>query len=176
MKCYNRIPLLITTLAVLACGEKKEEKEQFTISDNSSTESATVPSKSAASDSQEVIEVSLSAGDQMQFNKNEIKVKAGSTVKLTLTHTGEMNEKAMGHNFVLLKKGTDINTFGQKAMQAADNDYIPEEGKQVIAHTEILGGGESATIEFMAPEAGTYDFICSFPGHYALMKGKFVVE
>ncbi|HBX64839.1 MAG TPA: azurin, partial [Balneolaceae bacterium] len=26
------------------------------------------------------------------------------------------------------------------------------------------------------PEAGTYDFICSFPGHYALMKGKFIVE
>ncbi|MDT0689593.1 azurin [Salegentibacter sp. F188] len=175
MKNYNKALLLLAVLAIIACGEKKEEKEQYTISDTNSTESTTTV-KSQASDEEKVIEVSLSAGDQMQFDKNEIKVKAGSTVKLTLTHTGEMDEKVMGHNFVLLKEGTDINAFGQKAMQAADNNYIPEDGEQVIAYTEILGGGESATIEFNAPEAGTYDFICSFPGHYAIMKGKFIVE
>ncbi|MCB0632702.1 MAG: azurin, partial [Lewinella sp.] len=26
------------------------------------------------------------------------------------------------------------------------------------------------------PAPGTYDYICSFPGHYALMQGKFIVE
>ncbi|MBT8261281.1 MAG: azurin, partial [Bacteroidia bacterium] len=38
------------------------------------------------------------------------------------------------------------------------------------------GGGQSTSVTFMAPEVGTYDFICSFPGHSALMKGKFIVE
>lgn len=175
MRYYKKFYLVLTALAILACGEKKEEKEQFTISDNNSTESS-MAVKSEAPDEGKVVEVSISANDQMQFSKNEIKVKAGSVVKLTLKHTGEMDEKVMGHNFVLLEQGTDISTFGQKAVQAAENDYIPEDGEQVIAHTEILGGGESTTIEFKAPEAGTYDFICSFPGHYAIMKGKFIVE
>jgi azurin len=40
----------------------------------------------------------------------------------------------------------------------------------------MIGGGESTVIEFVAPEAGTYTYICSFPGHYAMMKGKLIVE
>ena len=40
----------------------------------------------------------------------------------------------------------------------------------------MLGGGEETTIEFEAPAKGEYTFICSFPGHYALMNGKFIVE
>ena len=83
----------------------------------------------------------------------------------------------MGHNFVLLKPGTVITEFSIKAAEAGqDADWIPEDGKDVIVHTKMIGGGESTAITFMAPEAGTYDFICSFPGHSALMKGKFIVE
>ena len=40
----------------------------------------------------------------------------------------------------------------------------------------MIGGGESVTIEFDAPEAGTYDFLCTFPAHFAMMKGKFIVK
>jgi azurin len=40
----------------------------------------------------------------------------------------------------------------------------------------MLGGGETTTIAFTAPAAGTYDYICSFPGHYGMMKGKLIVE
>jgi azurin len=39
-----------------------------------------------------------------------------------------------------------------------------------------LGGGETDVIEFQAPPAGEYEFLCSFPGHYAMMRGKFVVK
>ena len=46
----------------------------------------------------------------------------------------------------------------------------------IIVHTEMIGGGEETTIEFDAPEAGEYDFLCSFPAHYAIMRGKFVVQ
>ncbi|MCL6217011.1 azurin [Zunongwangia pacifica] len=176
MKYCKRIFLGIIALAVMSCGEKKEEKEKITIGDNNSTSSA-ITTKAKASDEEKVVEVFISANDQMQFSKNEIKVEAGNVVRLTLKHTGEMNEKVMGHNFVLLTQGTDISAFGQKAMTAgAEKNYIPEDGKQVIAHTEIIGGGESTTIEFKAPKAGRYDFICSFPGHYAVMQGKFIVE
>ncbi len=116
----------------------------------------------------------INSNDQMRFDKSEIRVKAGEKIKLTLNHTGKLPKNAMGHNFVLLEKGVDMADFAMKAMNAKDNQYIPAKG--VIAHTKLIGGGESTTIEFTAPAKGTYEFLCSFPGHYAMMKGKFIVE
>jgi azurin len=121
--------------------------------------------------------ITLTGTDAMQFDKKELKVKAGAKIKLTLVHSGKLAKAAMGHNFVLLKEGTDVAAFGSKAAQARDTEYIPKsEAASVIAHTKLVGGGESTTIEFVAPKKGTYDFICSFPGHYAIMKGKFIVQ
>lgn len=118
--------------------------------------------------------VVINSNDQMRFDKSEIRVKAGEKIKLTLNHTGKLPKTAMGHNFVLLEKGVDMADFAMKAMNAKDREYIPVKG--VIAHTKLIGGGESTTIEFTAPAKGTYEFMCSFPGHYAMMKGKFIVE
>mgnify|MGYP006190441109 CR=1 FL=1 len=116
----------------------------------------------------------LNSNDQMKFDKSEIRVKAGEKIKLTLNHTGKLPKNAMGHNFVLLTKGTDVQKFATAAMNEKSKEYIPAKG--VIAHTKLIGGGESTTIEFTVPAKGIYDFICSFPGHYAMMKGKFIVE
>lgn len=123
---------------------------------------------------QPVKTIVINSNDQMRFDMNEIRVKAGEKIKLTLNHTGKLPKNAMGHNFVLLEAGTDVAKFGQLAMNAKATEYIPEKG--VLAHTKLIGGGESTTIEFTAPKKGTYDFVCSFPGHYAMMKGKFIVE
>ncbi len=123
---------------------------------------------------QPVKTIVINSNDQMRFDTNEIRVKAGEKVKLTLNHTGKLPKNAMGHNFVLLEAGTNVAKFSQAAMNARATEYIPAKG--VLAHTKLIGGGESTTIEFTAPKKGTYDFICSFPGHYAMMKGKFIVE
>ena len=168
--------MLITAAVLLSCGDsKKEEKEQITIGDQETTQSSSTTTTQAVTDG-EVIEIKLTGDDQMRFDKTELRVKEGQTVRLTFEHVGKMAKNVMGHNFVLLTQGTDINQFGQEAVKAADNDYIPQNKSQVIANTMMLGGGESTTIEFVAPKAGTYDYICSFPGHYAIMRGKFIVE
>lgn len=121
--------------------------------------------------------ITLEANDEMQFSKVEIRVTAGQPITLTLKHTGKMTKLVMGHDFVLLKQGTDIDAFGHAAMSAQSEDYIPaSESKNILAHTKLLGGGESDTIEFTVTEKGTYDYICSFPGHYAIMKGKLIAE
>lgn len=125
---------------------------------------------------QDKVEITIEGNDRMQFDLSEIKVEAGQTVVLTLKHVGKLPKAAMGHNWVLLKQGVDIQTFGAAASKAAGNEYIPEGTEDVIVHTKLIGGGQETTIEFTAPEAGTYDYICSFPGHYALMKGKLIVE
>lgn len=120
--------------------------------------------------------INLGSNDQMQFDKNELRVKVGQKVTLILTHNGQMDKNAMGHNFILLEQGVDVDQFALKAMQARDTEYIPEDKSEIIAYTSLIGGGESTSIIFDAPEKGTYDYICSFPGHYALMRGKFIVE
>ncbi|MEH0154485.1 azurin [Limibacter armeniacum] len=125
----------------------------------------------------DTIRVTVNSNDKMQFDKSKIVVGEYSTVVLTLNHTGKMPVTAMGHNFVLLGKGTQISDFARDAIQAKESQYIPSsQKKNIIAYTDLIGGGETSTITFKAPIKGTYDFICSFPGHYSIMKGKFIVE
>ena len=57
-------------------------------------------------------------------------------------------------------------------MTPKDTEYIPE-GDETYAYTKMIGG-ESDTITFDAPEAGTYVFLCTFPGHYQVMRGVIV--
>lgn len=160
--------LLITVSLFTACSGDTESTEETT--ETVVTEEATTEVEDGVS------KVDLYSNDQMKYDKSEITVKAGTQVELTLTHTGTMAVEVMGHNFVLLKQGTDLVAFTTEASKAIDNAYVPAGSDAVIANTELIGGGGSTTITFDAPEAGTYDFICSFPGHYALMKGKFIVE
>lgn len=134
------------------------------------------PKTSEISSDQAVTEIVIEGNDKMQFNLSEIKVEAGTTVKLTLKHVGKLPKQAMGHNFVLLKEGVELKDFAMTAMKARDNDYIPADTDQVIAYTDLIGGGESTTIEFEAPEKGEYTFLCTFPGHFGLMNGTFIVE
>ncbi len=124
--------------------------------------------------------IEITGNDQMQFNTKAIEVTAGEKVSLTFKHIGVLPKTAMGHNVVILKAGTQVPTFATKAMQAAATEYIPqdeESKKMVVTHTKLLGGGESQTITFTAPaEAGAYPYICTFPGHFALMQGVMTVK
>tara|TARA_X000001036_G_scaffold430570_1_gene463453 strand:- start:2000 stop:2407 length:408 start_codon:yes stop_codon:yes gene_type:complete len=121
------------------------------------------------------IKIILNSNDLMRFDKNMLLVQSGQKITLTLNHIGKMDKLIMGHNFVLLKKDVDVMAFAEKAVLAKKNEYIPE-GDEVIVYTKLLGGGESDTITFDAPEKGYYTFLCTFPGHWGLMKGKLVVK
>ena len=124
----------------------------------------------------DVNKIVITSDDYMKFNTSKITVKSEKLVKLTLKHIGRLDVQVMGHNFVLLKDKVDIVEFANKAAMASKNQYIPVESNEVIVYTDMIGGGQETTIEFLPPEVGVYNFICSFPGHYAMMKGKFIVE
>src|SRR5690606_14822618 len=122
-------------------------------------------------------EISLEGNDLMQFNETLFRVKAGEPVKLTVKNVGEMPKESMGHNVVILQPGTDLPAFGGEAIKAADAEYIPATfASSIVAHTKLLGPGETDEIEFTLEEAGVYLFVCSFPGHYGVMNGKIVAE
>ena len=130
----------------------------------------------SCSDKNDVNNILITSDDYMKFDTRKITVKSGKIVKLTLKHIGQLDVQLMGHNFVLLKKKVNLIEFANKAATARDNQYIPVGSDEVIVYTDMIGGGQETTIEFLPPEPGVYDFVCSFPGHYAMMKGKFIVE
>lgn len=125
-------------------------------------------------------ELDITATDAMQFDKKELSVPAScKEVTLTLTHSGQLPKTAMGHNWVL-SNATDMQAIANDGMAAgAANNYVKPEDTRVIAHTEIVGGGESTSITFsidgLTP-ATMYRFFCSFPGHWAIMQGSFVIK
>ena len=122
----------------------------------------------------EVKKIIVTGNDTMQFDLKSFEVKAGETVKLTFKNVGKIPKIAMGHNLVVLKNGISAVAFGQKAMGAGANatNALPDSVKgDTIASTKLLGPDESETITFKAPEAGDYEYVCTFPGHFALMRG-----
>jgi azurin len=166
MKNLKKMKSILTAIICLtllvSCGKSKEEKVPQKAKTTTVTKAKVVAKKKMiVVDADGVVNVSMITDDRMKFNLRKITVKAGQKIKLTLTHTGKLDKRIMGHNVVFLNK---------------ENDYIPIGSSAVLAHTKMLGGGETTTIEFTAPEAGTYDYICSFPAHYAMMKGKLIVQ
>lgn len=116
----------------------------------------------------------LSANDTMQYDNKVFEVPVGVEITLVFTNKGALPKAAMGHNVVILKPGSDVMAFGAGSVVAAGTEYIPQDGPladQILAHTKLLGPGESDTITFTLEAAGAYPFICSFPGHFALMRG-----
>ena len=124
--------------------------------------------------------ITITGNDTMQFDVKEFTVKAGAKVELTFKNVGKLPKLAMGHNLVILKEGVSPLKFGQKimGMGASPTNPLPKESLvEVIAATKLLGPGESEKLSFTAPkQAGLYQFLCSFPGHYAIMRGVMVVE
>src|SRR4051812_30718883 len=136
---------------------------------------ALVAGASSASAGPRVIEIT--ANDQMKFSVTAIQAKAGEELKVVLTNQGTLPKEAMGHNFVLLKAGTDLTAFATAGMTAKETDYIaPSMKDKVIASIPTLGPKKSGEVTFKAPAPGEYTYICSFPGHYMLMKGTLTVK
>ena len=136
---------------------------------------AAKPAKAAP----QVRTVKITATDEMKFTPNVIEAKPGERLRVTLTVVSQMPKIAMGHNFVLVHKAADIDPLVNAAMLARATDYFPPAWKtKVIAVSALIGGGESATVEFTAPATrGSYPYLCTFPGHYAAgAKGMLVVK
>ena len=73
--------------------------------------------------------------------------------------------------------GATTRTLAEVARNAQKEQYIPSAAASlVIAHTRLIGGGESDEVEFTINQPGVYDFICSYPGHWGTMQGKIVAE
>jgi azurin len=119
------------------------------------------------------------AGDDMKYDKVTIAAKPGEEIRIRLTPKGTMPKIAMSHNVVVLKLGTDAAAFVNAGVAARPTDFIaPDKKVQVIAATPLAGNGETVETTFKVPAAaGSYPYVCTFPGHFASgMKGTIVVK
>lgn len=119
--------------------------------------------------------VTVDSTDTMMFDTQAIEVsKSCKTFTVKLTHSGSLPKAVMGHNWVLAKQ-SDAKGVASDGMSAgAADDYVKPGDERVIAHTKLIGAGESDTVQFDVAKLSAgelYEFLCTFPGHIAMMKG-----
>lgn len=164
MKLIHRLLLPLTASAALFLG-------------GCSKSEAPAASAAAPAAADGTVAVEITADDTMKFSVTEIRARAGDKIRVTLTNLGRMPKQAMGHNWVLLTPmpDADVLALAQGAAARAP-EYIPADATKILAHTKLLGPKEGDTVEFTAPtQPGDYPFVCTFPGHAAMMRGKLIV-
>lgn len=116
-------------------------------------------------------EVTIQADDKMRFDVTAFEVKPRQKISVTLKNVGTTPKFSMGHNFVMLDRSVNeqnVTKFLDAASTEASHDYVPPDSKEVLAHTKLLGPGETDTVTFNAPQIpGDYLYLCSYPGHYS---------
>jgi azurin len=117
-------------------------------------------------------EVTIQADDKMRYDLTAFDASPGQKISVTIKNIGTTPKFSMGHNFVLLDRtintGNVQSAFLDKASTEASHDYVPPGAKEVLAHSKLLGPGESEVVTFNAPYIpGDYLYLCSFPGHYS---------
>lgn len=121
----------------------------------------------------------LAGNDAMKFDKANIEVpKSCKEFTIKLSHSGKLATNVMGHN-VVIAKTTDIAgvaTDGMAAGLAAN--YVKPGDARVVAHSKVIGGGQTTTVTFPVAKitGAPYSFFCTFPGHWAMMKGTLTVK
>jgi azurin len=145
------------------------------------TAAAEKPAKPAAAPaSGEVSEVLLKPdpANPLAYDVKAFSVKANSTVKLTFENIHPTVPQP--HNVVIGVPGSKDKILAAAMQLAADpqgmaKGYIPE-SEDVLFHTKLLQPGQTEVLEFAAPAAGQYPYVCTFPGHGILMNGIMTVE
>jgi azurin len=86
------------------------------------------------------------------------------------------NPDQMQHNVVIVKPATMEKVGAAADKLAADPsgtkmNYVPRM-PEVLQATPLVNPGGSYTLTFKLPDvAGDYPYICTFPGHWRIMRG-----
>lgn len=186
-------------LALSACGDKSAPSGAETATPPADSAAATpaettppaasetaAPAASAAPQAGSKVAVvtdcatEIDSNDAMQYNVNSIVIPASCTdFKITLHHVGKMPVAAMGHNVVITEADDMQEVLADGMAAGLAQDYVKPDDDDVIAHTKMIGGGETTSVSFSVSklkDGGPYKFFCSFPGHAALMNGTIEVQ
>lgn len=106
----------------------------------------------------------------MRYATPRVEAPAGARVRLVIDNA-TTTSPAMIHNVVVLNDAGAVDRVGQAAAREAD--HIPDD-PAILVFTPLAGPGARAAVVFTMPPPGTYPFICTYPGHYTMMRGTLV--
>jgi putative heme-binding domain-containing protein len=118
--------------------------------------------------------------ERMLFSVNQIVAKTGQPLKIVFT-----NPDATDHNLVIVKPGA-LEEVGMAANEMAreaanaNSDFIPpNKSDLIVTSSPMIGPTRESLVHVMRfetpREPGIYPFVCTFPGHWVIMKGDLVV-
>ena len=171
MPAYFLLGLIsIVLIAVIACGGAESAPVSMVATDVVDTPA--VPDSAVADSvakSKRARPHISTIDDTIQFDGASLQETAIYSVTVTFTNASTINQ----HNWVLVQPGTKdaVAAAGVEAGEA--NSWVKPDDDRVIAHTKLLGQGESEEIKFTGQIARIYQFVCTFPGHSATMFGEF---
>jgi len=183
MRTYTIALVLAGLTAMVGCSKDEQKATPpaattpppaTTTAPPAATSAAPVASAAPSAAPANVVELAIeSVKNTMTYDKTKLSVPKGSTVHLTFKNNATM--ATLPHNWVLVKAGTEaaVAAAGLKLGEAAG--YFDARDKDALAHTALIKPGESGDVTFTAPEPGDYPYICTFPGHYMMMKGVLTV-
>lgn len=193
MKSRHILLAAAISLALSACGNSSAPAESAAPADAAPAAEAPAeaPAEAAPADAAPaaattgskpaVVEncaTTIESNDMMQYNADSITVPASCTqFTIDLKHVGKMAANVMGHNVVIAKEADMAGIAADGASNTAE--HVKAGDTRAIAHTKVIGGGESTSVTFdvaKIKDGGPYKFFCSFPGHLALMQGSIQVQ
>ena len=121
-------------------------------------------------------EIKIEGSDMMKYDVAEISLDTScDQTKISLKHAGKLPLNAMGHNVVIVEE-KNLSKITQQInfSLGVEKGYLPE-SEDIIFISAMVGGGDTTELEMdmsKLDKTKSYVFFCSFPGHWALMRGK----
>ena len=113
---------------------------------------------------------------QMKFEQAVIEAKAGEEIEIVFD-----NIDIQPHNVLICKPGSKekVGALADKMITQPDalkKQYVPD-SEDVLAFMGLVQPAQKGSLKFTVPaEAGDYDLLCTFPGHWRLMQGTLKVS
>ena len=121
----------------------------------------------------QTVEIQMAnVGNTMTFDKTKLTVPTGAKVHLVLKNVA--TEKTLQHNWALVLPGKEAEVAAEGLAKAQTSGYVVP-GPNILAYTPLAAPGSTTEVTFTAPAPGNYPYICTFPGHYIMMKGVLTV-
>ena len=111
----------------------------------------------------------------MQYDVKEVKAKPGEILEITLENTDTMQ-----HNLLLVMPGkmSEVGVAADKMGETAEGkarQFVPD-SPAVIAVMGLVDPGKTGRLFVEVPQKpGTYQYVCTYPGHWRMMNGKLKV-
>lgn len=179
MRILNLAVLALALAGGTGCGKDEPKKGSTNIIPSAVEQTpppAPVPSTppSAVKTVQHVELQIASVANTMAFDKKELTVPAGAEVHLTLKNNA--TSSVLSHNWVLVNTGSEASVAAAGLKLGESAGYIDVRDHDVLANTPLAKPGTTTEVTFTAPDQpGKYPYICTFPGHYMMMKGVLTV-